>query len=51
MAHVVLECTSFPSDLKNREPEELLDVYRKVEGLKCTQNSFNGSSKSIHWRN
>ncbi len=37
MALAVLECTPFPSDLTNREPEELLDVYRKVEGLKCPQ--------------
>ena len=37
MAMAVLECTPFPSDLHQKELEELLSVYRTVEGLKSPQ--------------
>lgn len=37
MALAALECTPFPSDLVNRQPEELLALYREVEGLKSPQ--------------
>lgn len=33
MALAALEMTPFPSDLVDKEPEELLNLYRKVEGL------------------
>lgn len=37
MALAALECTPFPSDVATKEPEELLALYRKVEGLKSPQ--------------
>lgn len=37
MALAVLECTPFPSDLDQRDADELLTLYRKVEGLKSPQ--------------
>lgn len=37
MALAVLECTPFPSDLHQKQPDEVLDIYRKVEGLKSPQ--------------
>lgn len=37
MALAVLECTPFPSDVATKEPEELLVLYREVEGLKSPQ--------------
>lgn len=37
MALAALEMTPFPSDLVDKEPEELLNLYRKVEGLKSPQ--------------
>lgn len=37
MALAVLECTPFPSDLHQKQPEEVLVLYRKVEGLKSPQ--------------
>lgn len=37
MALAVLQCTPFPIDLVNRQPEELLALYREVEGLKSPQ--------------
>lgn len=33
----VLECTPFPSDLHQKQPDEVLSLYRKVEGLKSPQ--------------
>lgn len=37
MALAALECTPFPSDVASKEPEELLALYREVEGLKSPQ--------------
>lgn len=37
MALAVLECTPFPSDVIAKEPEELLSLYKKAEGLKSPQ--------------
>lgn len=37
MALAALECTPFPSDVATKEPEELLVLYREVEGLKSPQ--------------
>ena len=37
MALAVLECTPFPSDIAGKEPMELLELFRKVEGLKSPQ--------------
>jgi len=37
MALAVLECTPFPSDLHQKEPDEILSLYREVEGLKSPQ--------------
>ncbi|MFZ0446756.1 MAG: IS110 family transposase, partial [Bacillus sp. (in: firmicutes)] len=37
MALVVLECTPFPSDIYQKQPDEILDLYRKVDGLKSPQ--------------
>ncbi|MBG9542271.1 transposase, partial [Cytobacillus firmus] len=37
MAMAVLECTPFPSDLHQKQPDEVLSLYRKVEGLKSPQ--------------
>ena len=37
MALAVLECTPFPSDLHQKHPDEVLSLYRKVEGLKSPQ--------------
>lgn len=37
MALAVLECTPFPSDLHQKSPDEVLSLYRKVEGLKSPQ--------------
>ncbi|MBZ9536736.1 IS110 family transposase [Cytobacillus oceanisediminis] len=37
MALAVLECTPFPSDLHQKHPDEILPLYRKVEGLKSPQ--------------
>jgi transposase len=37
MALAVLECTPVPSDLHQKQPDEVLDIYRKVEGLKSPQ--------------
>lgn len=37
MALAALECTPFPSDVATKEPEELLALYREVEGLKSPQ--------------
>src|SRR5690606_26533516 len=37
MALAVLQCTPFPIDLVNRQPEELLALYREVEDLKSPQ--------------
>ena len=37
MALAALECTPFPSDIAGKEPMELLELYRKVEGLKSPQ--------------
>jgi transposase len=34
MALAVLECTPLPSDLHQKQPDEVLSLYRKVEGLK-----------------
>ncbi|AQQ54209.1 hypothetical protein B0X71_14615 [Planococcus lenghuensis] len=37
MALAALECTPFPSDVAAQEPEEVLALYRQVEGLKLPQ--------------
>ena len=37
MAYAALEKTPLPSDIKNRTPEELLFLYREVEGMKSPQ--------------
>ncbi|WP_096199813.1 IS110 family transposase [Bacillus sp. FJAT-45350] len=37
MALAVLECTPFPSDLYQKQPDELLVMYRQVEGMKSPQ--------------
>lgn len=37
MAYAALEKTPLPSDIKNRMPEELLFLYREVEGMKSPQ--------------
>lgn len=37
MALAVLECTPFPADLQQKQPDEVLALYRKVEGLKSPQ--------------
>ena len=37
MAYAALEMTPLPSDIKGKSPEELLFLYRQVEGMKCPQ--------------
>ncbi|WP_071393668.1 IS110 family RNA-guided transposase [Bacillus tuaregi] len=37
MAMAVLECTPFPSDLHQKQADEVLSLYRKIEGLKSPQ--------------
>jgi transposase len=37
MALAVLECTPFPSDLHQKQPDEVVSLYREVEGLKSPQ--------------
>jgi transposase len=37
MALAALECTPFPSDLHQKLPDEVLEMYRKVEGMKSPQ--------------
>ncbi|ARD47501.1 IS110 family transposase [Sporosarcina sp. P33] len=37
MALAVLECTPFPVDVAGKEPIELVEIYRQVEGLKSPQ--------------
>lgn len=37
MAMAVLECTPFPSDLQQKQADEVLSLYRKIEGLKSPQ--------------
>ena len=37
MAYAALEMTPLPSDIKGKTPEELLFLYRQVEGMKCPQ--------------
>jgi transposase len=37
MALAVLECTPFPSDLHQKQPDEMLALYREVDGLKSPQ--------------
>lgn len=37
MAYAALEMTPLPSDIKEKSPEELLFLYRQVEGMKCPQ--------------
>ncbi|UYZ21708.1 IS110 family transposase [Mesobacillus jeotgali] len=37
MAMAVLEYTPFPSDLHEKQPDEILTLYRKAEGLKSPQ--------------
>jgi len=37
MAMAVLECTPFPSDLHEKQLDEILTLYRKAEGLKSPQ--------------
>jgi transposase len=37
MAMAVLECTPLPGDLHQKQPDEVLTLYRKVEGLKSPQ--------------
>ncbi|MBD8071642.1 IS110 family transposase [Bacillus sp. PS06] len=43
MALAVLECTPFPSDFHQKQPDEVLTLYRKVEGLKSPQRP-----KAVH---
>ncbi|WP_339212637.1 IS110 family transposase [Solibacillus sp. FSL W8-0372] len=37
MAYAVLEMTPLPTDIVGKSPEELLFLYRQVEGMKCPQ--------------
>ena len=37
MALAILECTPFPSDLHQKQPDEVLALYREVDGLKSPQ--------------
>ena len=37
MAYAALEMTPFPSDIQGKSPEELLFLYRQVEGMKSPQ--------------
>ena len=37
MAYAALEMTPLPSDIKGKSPEELLFLYRQVEGMKSPQ--------------
>ncbi|HET7626930.1 MAG TPA: IS110 family transposase [Bacillales bacterium] len=37
MALAALECTPFPSDLAQKQPEVILSLYREVEGMKSPQ--------------
>jgi transposase len=37
MALAALQCTPFPSDLHQKQPDEVLSLYRKAEGLKSPQ--------------
>lgn len=37
MAMAVLECTPFPSDLHQKHPDEVLSLYREVDGFKSPQ--------------
>jgi transposase len=37
MALAVLECTPFPVDLHQKQPDDVLTLYRQVEGLKSPQ--------------
>src|SRR5690606_41584559 len=37
MAMASLVCTTFPSELQQKHPDEVLSLYREVEGLKSTQ--------------
>jgi len=37
MAYAALEMTPLPSDIKEKSPEELLFLYRQVEGMKSPQ--------------
>lgn len=37
MALAALECTPFPSDLDQKQPDEILSLYREVDGLKSPQ--------------
>lgn len=37
MAMAVLECTPFPEELHQKQPDEVLAQYRQVEGLKSPQ--------------
>src|SRR5690606_34496893 len=36
-AYAVLEMTPWPTDVEGKSPEELLFLYRQVEGMKCPQ--------------
>ena len=37
MAYAALEMTPLPEDIRGKAPEELLFLYRQVEGMKCPQ--------------
>lgn len=37
MAYAVLEMTPLPTDIVGKSPEELLFLYRQVDGMKCPQ--------------
>ncbi|MGD6875772.1 IS110 family transposase [Bacillus infantis] len=37
MALAALQCTPFPSDLHQKQPDEVLSLYRNAEGLKSPQ--------------
>ena len=37
MALAALECTPLPCDLIGKQPEEILELYREIEGLKSPQ--------------
>ncbi|GEN85255.1 IS110 family transposase [Sporosarcina luteola] len=37
MALAALECTPFPNDIVGKEPAELIEIYRSVEGMKSPQ--------------
>lgn len=37
MALAALECTPFPNDVVGKEPIELVEIYRNVEGMKSPQ--------------